>query len=466
MSVFQKTRYQLLVSYLTVFALILGIFALAIRVAFTRSISRQNTDKLWLLGLNAASDTEFDRGRLQVEDDFFTQDVMTRYQAVQWFDTQGNLVLQEGNYVLNLPLDTDEQPIREILAKYCNRAVKRPNVETAEKCFTTFRRGVSKRLFSTFWKRPEVQVEKQGSVYIRGVIVPITSRDGKRLVGYVRASQSLEEIDDTLDKLDWGLGSSVAIALVLSGVGGVWLTRQAMQPIERSFQRLKQFTGDASHELRSPLMAITTNVKVALKYPEGMRPSDAEKFKAIASAANQMTRLTEDLLLLARSDRGLTLRRETVNVEEILDNLLELNQAQAEAKSINVKANLTKGLSVLGDSVQLTRVFGNLIENALHYTPVGGTVEIETELVGQQLYVKVKDTGIGIAPEQLPHIFERFWRADEARSYRSGGSGLGLAIAQTFVQNHRGLITATSQLGVGSCFTVRLPAGASTPKPE
>jgi two-component system, OmpR family, manganese sensing sensor histidine kinase len=409
--VFEKIRYQLLLSYLGIFALLLGIFALAVRVVFTHSLSKKFTENLTFLGQTAAANGEFENGHLKVEDDFSVKDIITRHQALQWFDTQGRLVTQQGQYVLSLPLSINKV----------------------------------------------VQVQHTGKAHIRGVTLPVIGSADGRLIGYVRASQSTEEFDETLAKLDWGLGSAVVITLVLSSIGSVWLTRKVMQPIEQSFLRLKQFTADASHELRSPLMAITTNAEVALEYPEGLRPKDIKKFKAIASAADQMIRLTEDLLLLARSDQAFNLKRENVNLEEVLHNLVQLYQPQAKAKEINLSTNLTGHLCVLGDSVQLTRVFANLIENALQYTPKGGTVEIQTRCVGQQLYVKVKDTGIGMTPEQLEQVFERFWRADEARTSRSGGFGLGLAIAQSTVQNHGGTLTVTSQLGVGSCFTVQLP---------
>ncbi|NMF61697.1 sensor histidine kinase, partial [Brasilonema octagenarum] len=279
-----------------------------------------------------------------------------------------------------------------------------------------------------------------------------------QLVGYVRVSQSLEEFEETLEKLDWGLGGGIIITLVLSGVGGILLTRQAMQPIEESFQRLKQFTADASHELRSPLMAIKINADLALEYPEEIGAKEVEKFQAIASATNQMTRLTEDLLFLARTDKVPNQNWETLNLTSILENLVQLYKPQAQAKQINLISQLSENLYLMGDSVQLTRLFTNLIENALYYTPSSGVVEIKTSRVASQLYVNVQDTGVGIAPEHIDKVFERFWRADLSRSYWGGGSGLGLAIAQAIAQNHGGLITVTSQLGIGSCFTVRLPA--------
>jgi OmpR-family two-component system manganese-sensing sensor histidine kinase len=408
--VFQRIRYRLLLSYLVVFASLLGIFAIAVRFAFTRSLSEQITDKLIAIGKGAAANVEFEKGRLTVESDFRPQDLIAYHQGLQWFDTQGNLINQQGKTVLILPF--------------------LPN------------------------KRVQIQT---GKVPIQVVTVPILANDNGQLVGYVRVSQSLEEFDETLQKLDWVLGGGIIITLLLSGIGGILLTRQAMQPIEESFQKLKQFTADASHELRSPLMAIKINAELPLQYPEEIGPKDAEKFQAIASATNQMTRLTEDLLLLARTEKVPTQNRDTLNLTSILENLIQLYKPQAEAKQITFKFQLIANLQLIGDSVQLTRLFTNLVENALYYTPSRGVVEIKTSRVGSQLYVNVQDTGVGIAPEHIDKVFERFWRADQSRSYWSGGSGLGLAIAQAIAQNHGGLISVTSQLGVGSCFTVHLP---------
>jgi two-component system, OmpR family, manganese sensing sensor histidine kinase len=211
-------------------------------------------------------------------------------------------------------------------------------------------------------------------------------------------------------------------------------------------------------------MAITANVEVALEYSGELRPKYIKKFQAIASAADQMTHLVEDLLLLARSDSVDIQKKEVVNLEEIFNNLIELHQPQANSQKIHLIVNLNKQLYLMGDSVQLTRVFANLIENALQYTPINGTVEITSRCHNQQIDIAVKDTWIGITPQQLQHIFERFWRADTARSYRVGGFGLGLAIAKGFVQNHGGNLTVNSVPNVGSCFTVSLPACCPTQK--
>jgi two-component system, OmpR family, manganese sensing sensor histidine kinase len=413
--VFKKIQYRLLVSYLIVFASILGTFAIAVRIVYAHSLKQQLTDRLITLGQGAASSAEFNHGQLEVGDDFSVKDLNVRGQALQWFDLQGQFIAQQGKAVSTLPFSSSE-----------------------------------------------VSQIQQSTPRIQSVTLPIINSDHQQQLGYVRASQSLEELDENLRKLDWGLGSGIVMALILSSIGGVWLTRQAMRPIEESFERLKQFTADASHELRSPLMAIKSNVSVALKYPDGMRPTDAEKFDAIASATNQMTHLTEDLLLLARTDKVAVPDRQPINLTQVLEQLVELYQPQAQIKQITLRAYLVKSTFVLGDAAQLIRLFTNLIVNALHYTSERGSIEVTLNRAGQSLVVDVNDTGVGIAPEHLERVFDQFWRADQSRSRWDGGSGLGLAIAQSIAQSHGGTITVSSQVGTGSCFTVRLPTSTGS----
>ncbi len=407
---FKQIQARLLVSYLIVLASILGTFAIAVRFVYAYSLKQQLTDKLTTLGQGAVTSAEFNHGQLEVGKDIPVKDLIARGQALQWFDLQKQLIAQQGKAISTLPFSS-----RETL---------------------------------------QIQLSQPR---IQSVTLPIVSGDDQRKLGYVRASQSLEELDENLQKLDWGLGGGIVMALILSGIGGVWLTRQAMHPIEESFQRLKQFTADASHELRSPLMAIKSNVSVALKYSDGMRPTDVEKFEAIASATHQMTDLTEDLLLLARTDQAANPDLQPVNLTAILEQLVERYQPQAHIKQIILHAHLAQSSWVLGDAAQLTRLFTNLITNALHYT-LTGRVEIKLSRTGQTLLVDVHDTGIGIAPENLARVFDRFWRADQSRTHWEGGSGLGLAIAHSIAQSHGATISVSSQIGIGSCFTVRLTA--------
>ena len=251
--------------------------------------------------------------------------------------------------------------------------------------------------------------------------------------------------------------SGIALALFASGIGSIWLTRKAMQPIEASFARLKQFTADASHELRSPLMAIKTNADVALKYPQGMRNLDGEKFRAISSASNQMTKLTENLLLLARTDQRIELQLEPVNLNALLTDLMQLYKPQAEAEQLTWQLKLESELTLSGDRLLLTQLFTNLLQNALQYTSAGDSVTVNGQRSDSQIQIEIADTGIGMAPEHLAQIFERFWRADKSRSYQSGHSGLGLAIVKEILQLHHGTVSVDSELGKGSCFTLIFP---------
>jgi two-component system, OmpR family, manganese sensing sensor histidine kinase len=409
MHVFQSLRRRLLLSYLLVLASVLSVLVIAVRVVFTHALSQQTTEKLVALGQGAATSLELEDGQLGFQSDFPVQSLIDQDQALEWFNRQGKSVGKQGRYRLKLP----------------------------------------------FLGREMVQTQA-GQPRIQSVTLPVMGSDSSRLLGYVRASQSLEEFDENLQKLDWGLGGGVVIALLLSGLGGAILSRQVMQPIEQSFERLKQFTADASHEFRSPLMAIETNVEVALTYPEINRSKgDTEKFEAIASATSQMTQLTEDLLFLARTDNLPNRQWEAVNLKDLLDELVQLYQPQAAKKNIKIRMNNSGPLYLFGDMGQLKRLFTNLIVNGLQYTSEGGQVDIERRLMGHRIIVSVKDTGIGMTPEQMNQVFNRFWRAEESRSYESGGSGLGLAIAQAIAQTHRGLIEVSSQVGVGTCFTVR-----------
>jgi signal transduction histidine kinase len=231
-----------------------------------------------------------------------------------------------------------------------------------------------------------------------------------------------------------------------------------MKPIEESFQRLKQFTADASHELRSPLMAIKSNAAVALKYSEGMRKQDLEKFQRIASATHQMTQLTENLLLLARTnEQGINKYFQRIDLTSFLLNLVQFYQFFAQNKQIELITEIDQNLYVKGNIGLLNQLFRNLIENAIYYTPSQGMIHLQATLVYSNIIIQVKDTGVGIAPEHLEKVFERFWRADQSRSYKAEKSGLGLAIAQAIAQQHGGLIKVTSQLELGSCFIVYLP---------
>jgi signal transduction histidine kinase len=217
---------------------------------------------------------------------------------------------------------------------------------------------------------------------------------------------------------------------------------------------------DVSHELRTPLTTIRGNLDLI----ERMGEADPESISAIQLEIERMTRLVGDLLLLARADSGgLPLDRKPVEVDNLLFDIYR--QVALLNSPVDVKLVEVDQVTVLGDADRLRQLFLNLLENAIKYTPEGGSVELSLSKQNDWTQFEVSDTGIGIPPENLSHIFDRFYRVDKARARAHGGSGLGLSIAKWIATAHGGTIRVTSQLGEGTTFTVTLPIYDPAPKP-
>lgn len=230
--------------------------------------------------------------------------------------------------------------------------------------------------------------------------------------------------------------------------------------LEGSFAGLRRFTADASHELKTPLTVLRADIERVMQSPAVALDQLQPLEEALAESA-RMADLVNSLLTLARADEGrFDIHRETVDLEPMVREVHETALILGEASGVNVElAELTPS-TVSGDPVRLRQLFLNLVTNALKYTSRGGSVSIALERRGEDVAFIVQDTGLGIAAADLPFIFERFWRADRARSRGSerGGFGLGLAIAQWIAHAHGGNITVASRLGRGSTFTVAIPA--------
>lgn len=414
---FHSLRQRLLLSYLAAMVTILGTSAVAMYFFFARSLYRQLDNELLTLAKAAAPSLAIAKREVPrtLEEDIRWRDLFEHSQSVEWFSTDSELLARVGPVFSTSPLG--------------NR-----------------------------FNSPQQQRQ------IRTLTLPVqgygSNQKQPQLEGYVRTSESIEVVENVLSQLRWGIGLGGIVALSLTGIAGMYLTRQALEPVEGSFEQLKQFTADASHELRSPLTKVKTSIEMMLNHPERIHPADAKKLAIIASATNEMTHLVEDLLFLARTDvptATLPFKRIPIPLDELLQDLVELLEPQIQAKEITFKTHWLADVTVAGDATQLTRLFSNLLENALQYTSPKGTVVLSMSNLERSVIVSVEDTGIGIAPEDLPKVFHRFWRADKARSRREGGLGLGLAIARAIAQRHGGEIALSSQAGVGSCFKVRLP---------
>jgi OmpR-family two-component system manganese-sensing sensor histidine kinase len=314
------------------------------------------------------------------------------------------------------------------------------------------------------------------TVRVRGeqVVRQVTQRvvAGHQILGYLRVSHPWFEVTKPSRRLilDLTLGTSLMVGAV--ALIGWLLSGIAMAPVRDSYQRLKQFTADASHELRNPIAVIQTNVQVALTDPE----TDADtqqQFQVIERLTRRLGRLVDDLLFLTRQESGLAvLQRQPLDLSQILMEVVEEQMAIAQEAGITLvyqpQLTLTEGHArIQGDGDQLTRLFTNLISNGVQYTPGGGKVTVGLRQGRWQnqaaLEVQVQDTGLGIPAAALPHVFDRFYRVDPARPrpQRAAGSGLGLAIAKVIVDSHRGDIRLESHPDQGTIVTVLMPAESS-----
>lgn len=423
---YQGLRSRLLLYYLIVMAAILSIFGTGVYVVFRRNLYQQLDKKLLTLAQSATPSFTAvrDRGNKylnQVEEvpwrDIFNRD----RQSLEWFDQNGELLGRKGSIQINAP----------------------PKVG------------------------PKIIIQPETGEVLRTHTLSVFLRNNGQagppsLVGFIRATQSSREIEAAEEKLFTILIVGEMFTLVLIGLGGFWLTQKAIEPIEASFLQLKQFTADASHELRSPLTAIKASVDIMRTHPERVHPKDVKKLEAISGATMQMSQTLEDLLFLARADADSDLpvkarKLAPVFLNQILQNCFVLLEPLANEKKIVFQSKFRDKVNILGDMAQLSRLFSNLLENALQYTPDEGRVSLDLYRQNRFAVVSVRDTGIGIAPDQISKVFDRFWRANKARSRREGGTGLGLAISQAIVKRHGGKISVTSELNIGTCFLVRIP---------
>lgn len=304
---------------------------------------------------------------------------------------------------------------------------------------------------------------------------------------------------DAMNRFKWVVLLFSPVLLVLASAGGYWMSRRALSQVDEitraaqsinsknlskrlrvpqsgdelqrlsetlngmferlgaAFNRITQFTADAAHELRTPLAVMRTTTEVSLRTSVTVTEYREAQVQTLEEL-EKTTALVERLMLLARADAGVeSLQRGPVDIVDILREACRRGRALAESKRINIQENMAdKRLIVEGDAHALQRLFLILIDNAVKYTPSGGLITVSLTSEDESIVAEIRDTGVGIAAEDLPHIFERFYRADKARSREFGGVGLGLSIARWEAEAHGGEIEVDSKLGEGSAFRVRL----------
>lgn len=281
--------------------------------------------------------------------------------------------------------------------------------------------------------------------------------NGPNGLAVLQLGRTLADQDRLLNQLLLGLLAFGGASVVLLGAGSWWLAGRSLVPAQQSWERQRAFVANASHELRTPLTLLRASTEVARRH---LPPGDTDGralLDDVLGECDHMSRLVGDLLLLSKLDASaLSLERSLVDLPALLADVQRQVGRLAEERGIRLTVDGCG--AAWGDATRLRQVLLILLDNALRHTPAGGTIDVTARPQGRQVRLVVADTGRGIAPDDLPHLFERFYRASGAASGEGSGSGLGLAIAKALIDTHHGQIRVESQLGQGTRVVITLPA--------
>ncbi|AUS99310.1 two-component sensor histidine kinase [Nostoc sp. CENA543] len=463
---FQATRRRLAIWYTAVTAVLLLLFASGVYLYVRNTLIERIDDTLNHVVeiverslVIERSNNELEPFHINVEASFRNnaETVEDDHIDLEWFSPTGELIWSTFSEPLNIPIHSDRNG--ETV-----RIIKQAQTENPE--------------------------PPNSALLLRQVTQRVEM--GRQVLGYLRVSHPWFEVTKPSRQLMFDLALGTGLMVVSVAASGWFLSGKAMEPVGESYQRLKQFTADASHELRSPITLIQTNVQVALTDLElteteaGVAKNYRQQLKVVERLTQRLGRLVNDLLFLARQDGGMSKDDFTAcPVDALLMEVVEEQQLLATEKAIKLSLHLIdppiseaspelleNWFTLWGNWDQLVRLLTNLIGNALQYTPAGGDVSVELARIERIRYssvpclqIQVSDTGVGIPAEALPKLFDRFYRVDPARTHKTRslatdnatGSGLGLAIAQAIVEHHHGQIQVESTLGKGTTFIVILP---------
>ncbi len=290
-------------------------------------------------------------------------------------------------------------------------------------------------------------------------VVSMPMRSGGEVVGVIQYARSLDGVRQTIGRL-----VLVLLPLVLGGLGtailgGMFMAGRAMRPTRESLERQRAFVADASHELKTPITLIQADAEVALLRGD-LTEADRKLMEHALGETERMNSILSDLLLVARLDAGkLEVSDKPYDLATVLREEAERFDVNAAGKNIRLDVSIPDELPARGDPKRTAQILAVLIDNAVRYTPAGGHIAVKGRLRDGRAETSVADTGPGIAPGQLPRVFDRFYRVEAARTRGDGGTGLGLAIARALARAQDGDLTAENGEGCGAVFTLRLPSG-------
>jgi signal transduction histidine kinase len=430
---FDHIRKRLTMGYVGILALILLVFGVVVMISFYLRASEQQDDLLLQKAEDKANDV------LSGKDKLSAVEATTRYDvAVIVLLPDGSTYgdLDETSYSLGLP--------------YVDAAREAAQI----------RQTVS-----------ETAPGPGGPV--RVMTIPI-KKHGERgnVFAIVQAAQSRQAVLDPVERLGSVLVLTGLGALVLAAVGGLLMTRRAMRPVQEAFGRQRTFIADASHELKTPLTLIRADAEVlsrGLDDPE-QSSDNRELIDDLLGETDRMSAVLSDLLLLARLDADkISVSREPFDLALVLSETSERFAARAVAEGKNLEVEHSGKLPARGDVERTGQTLAALLDNALRFTPPGGTITVGGEATDKRIRATVTDTGPGIPPESLDRIFERFYRADTHSAARTrgpsgGGTGLGLAIARDLARAQGGGLIVENAPGGGARFTLTLPSSSKRPE--
>ncbi|XGW00452.1 MAG: sensor histidine kinase [Leptolyngbya sp. BL-A-14] len=507
---FQTTRRRLALWYTTVTAVLLLLFASGVYLYVRETLIERIDDTLnhvvEVVGRSLVIEpvnphSEGGALRVNVEASFRDNAATGEDDHIdlEWFSPTGDLLWSTLSEPLQIPLHLNNNGETVRIVRGVNGALRAADAQDRSTLAPQSEHPFGQGQLTTSSKQPATA--SPDSLILRQVTQRIEV--GRQVLGYLRVSHPWFEVTKPVRQLVLDLLLGIGLMVAVVAAIGWFLSGLAMEPVRESYQRLKQFTADASHELRNPIAIIQTNVQVALADPDPDPQMQQQHLKVVERLTRRLGRLVDDLLFLARQDSGIVQARwVSVPLDSLLRDVVEEQQTLAEEKGIQLDLSLIEPMVKSGaisaamnqsdmtgtalpasntttiapsstanqeawcllhaDRDQLARLFTNLVGNALQYTPSGGKVLVKLQPVRRLgnpfLQISVSDTGIGIPPEAVPRLFDRFYRVDQARTQTSAaGSGLGLAIAQAIVENHQGQIQIESALEQGTTVTVILP---------
>lgn len=293
---------------------------------------------------------------------------------------------------------------------------------------------------------------------VRSYFVEI--HDGARLIGYLQVQVSMKQRDEALKEIVLTMVALTPFLALAVAICGSWFAGNAVKPVEDTLSLLRQFVADAAHEINTPITVIEASLQtLSAELGEEEAAASRHVLQIIERATGRMKALGRSLILLSRMESSdYKLPVEKLSLASIVDPVYEECEQLARVKGVLMHREKAPSVSLMGNRESLERMVLNLLSNAVNYTEAGGNVYLKFTVSDHDFQIIVQDEGVGIPPESIDKVFERFYRVDRSRSREAGGFGIGLSLVKAIVERHQGTIELTSEVGKGSCFSVKLNA--------